>query len=302
MPYKLLLIDIGGTNMRHAIASSDSDEINDINKTVFADMDEFEDNLKVLIDKNNIDILISSVAGPKINNSISMTNRNYIFDANKILKKFDLKECYLLNDWEAIAYSYDYVKDSIKNIKEGESFNENTLYLGPGTGLGAALSINNKTVLATEIGNTTNSVKYLMENFNIEHDNLHSLEDVISGSAISSIYKLKTNISISSEQILKKYEEKEQIAIEVIDGFIRSLAQLLSDLALTFNTGKSILLAGSLIRSLYPIINKNDFREAFIENKKEIHKDMLDLISIGVITKERTPLYGNLNFYKKLKN
>ena len=66
--------------------------------------------------------------------------------------------------------------------------------------------------------------------------------------------------------------------------------------------GKWRIVAGSLIRSLYPIINKNDFREAFIDNKNEIHKDMLDLISIGVITKERTPLYGNLNFYKKLKN
>ena len=27
---------------------------------------------------------------------------------------------------------------------------------------------------------------------------------------------------------------------------------------------------------------------------------MLELVSIGVITKERTPLYGNLGFYKNL--
>ena len=107
MIYKLLLIDIGGTNMRHAIASSDSDEITNIYKTAFINMDEFEENLQDLIDKNSIDILIASVAGPKINNSISMTNRNYIFDTNQILEKFNLKNCYLLNDWEAIAYSHD---------------------------------------------------------------------------------------------------------------------------------------------------------------------------------------------------
>ena len=39
----------------------------------------------------------------------------------------------------------------------------------------------------------------------------------------------------------------------------------------------------------------------FVNNKKETHINMLDLVSIGVITKKRTPLYGNLNFYKKLK-
>ena len=301
MIYKLLLIDIGGTNMRHAITSSDSNDITNIFKTAFTDMGEFEEKLKDLIDKHSIDILIASVAGPKVNNSISMTNRNYEFDADEITEKFNLKDCYLLNDWEAIAHSYDYIKDSIEQIKEGMSFNKNTLYLGPGTGLGAAVSIDNKIVLSTEIGNTTNSSKHLMENFNIESEDLLTLEDVISGTAISSIYKLKTGLSISSEEILEKYQEEEPISFEVINNFIKSLAQLLSDLALTFNTGNGILLAGSLMRSLYPLIDKDKFYKLFVNNKKEIHKDMLDLVSIGVITKKRTPLYGNLNFYKKLK-
>ena len=56
------------------------------------------------------------------------------------------------------------------------------------------------------------------------------------------------------------------------------------------------------MRSLYPLIDKDNFNKLFVNNKKETHMDMLDLVSIGVITKKRTPLYGNLNFYKKLKN
>ena len=301
MANKLLLIDIGGTNIRHAISSSDSDDITNINKTAFNDMDDFEEKLKNLIYENNVDVLIASVAGPKVNNSISMTNRNYVFNSTKILNKFNLKECHLLNDWESIAHSYDYVKDSIKPIKEGKSFNKNTLYLGPGTGLGAAISIDNQVVLATEIGNTTNSSQYLMKNFNIENGNLLTLENVISGKSISNIYKLKTGLSISSEEIFMRFAQHEPIAEEIINGFIKSLAQLLSDLALTFNTGNGILLAGSLIRSIYPIVDKDNFYESFINYKKESHKNMLDLISVGVITKKRTPLYGNLNYYKKLK-
>ena len=165
---KALLVDVGGTNMRYAIASKDSDDISNINKLPFNSND-FEIHLEQLIKENDTEILVLSAAGPKINNSISMTNRNFTFDANDIKNKFSLKECFLLNDWEAIAYSYDFVSDSIEYIKEGVQFNKNVLFFGPGTGLGAALSLDNKTVISTEIGNTTNSSLSLQKNYNIEN-------------------------------------------------------------------------------------------------------------------------------------
>ena len=90
-------------------------------------------------------------------------------------------------------------------------------------------------------------------------------------------------------------------AVFVINGFLKSLAETLSDLSLTYSSGNGILLAGSLIRSLYPYIDKKAFIENFMANKYQSHKKMLELVSIGVITKERTPLYGNLGFYKNLK-
>ena len=296
---KALLVDVGGTNMRYAIASKDSDDISDINKLPF-DPNDFEIHLEQLIKENDIEILVLSAAGPKINNSISMTNRNFTFDANDIKNKFSLKECFLLNDWEAIAYSYDFVSDSIEYIKEGVQFNKNVLFFGPGTGLGAALSLDNKTVISTEIGNTTNSSLSLQKNYNIENANHFTLEDFVSGSAISNIYKIKTNIQMSSEEVYEKFRENDDIAVEVVNGFIKSLAQTLSDMALTYLPGNGILLAGSLIRTIYPNINKGQFIEIFTANKSDIHKNMLEMISIGVITKQRTPLYGNFHFYKEL--
>ncbi len=296
---KALLIDVGGTNMRYAIASKDTDGLSDINKLPF-DSNNFEIQLEQLINHNHIEILVLSAAGPKINKNISMTNRNYIFDANDIKNKFSLKECFLLNDWEAIAYSYDYVSDSIEFIKDGAKFNKNTLFVGPGTGLGASLSLNNKIVLPTEIGNTINSRLSLQKNYNIENTTYFTLEDFVSGSAISNIYKIKTNNQMSSEEVYEKFTKNDDIAVEVVNGFIKSLAQTLSDMALAYLPGNGILLAGSLIRTIYPNINKEHFTEIFTANKSDIHKNILDMISIGVITKRRTPLYGNLHFYKKL--
>ena len=295
---KLLLIDIGGTNMRYATAYSDSDEISSINKKVFNEAT-FYENLEELINEHNINTLIMSVAGPKIDNSITMTNKNFSFNQDKLKEKFKLKECYLLNDWESIAYSYGYIKKSIKIIQNGKTYNNNLLFLGPGTGLGAAFSMN-EVVLPTELGNTKNFIDSLKKNFKNVTFEASRLEDIISGSGISKIYETLTHEKLSAEEIFKKFLDKEPDALFVINGFIKSLSQTLSDLALSFLPGKGILLAGSLSRSIYTHFNEQNFFKPFINNNTGIHFDLLKNTPIGVITKERTPLYGNLSFYKNL--
>ena len=229
-----------------------------------------------------------------------MTNRNYIFDSAKLKEKFNLKECYLLNDWEAIAHSYEFVSENIKIIKDGKYFNDNTLFLGPGTGLGAALAVGNEIVIPTEIGNTNNSIKSFDTNFTFNIEKELTLENIISGTGISYLYKQKTGTELAAEDIFKKFLNKDNDAKEIITGFIKCLAQTLSDLSLTFIPGNGILLAGSLMRSLYPYMISDEFKDNYIGTKKGIHKDMLEMVSIGVIMKEKTPLYGNLGFYKKL--
>ena len=296
---RALLVDVGGTNMRYALANYSDDYLSDINKIPF-DHEKFENFIEEIIDTNEVDTLIISIAGPKINNTITMTNRAYTFDADNIKKKFNLKECVLLNDWEAIAHSYDFISNDISYIKSGSKFNDVKLFLGPGTGLGAAISVGNKIVLPTEIGNTNNSNSFLQRNYNLKNNEDLILEDLVSGSAISKIYQSKTNLKLTSEEIYKKYIDKDDNAIEVIEGFIKALGETLSDLALTFIPGDGILLAGSLIRSIYSSINKDEFNEVFIGKKNDVHKEMLDMISIGVITKEKTPLYGNFSLFKKL--
>ena len=193
---KLLLIDIGGTNMRYATAYSDSDEISSINKKAFNEAT-FYENLEELIKEHNINTLIMSVAGPKIDNSITMTNKNFSFNQDNIKEKFKLKECYLLNDWESIAHSYSYIKESIKIIQSGKTYNNNLLFFGPGTGLGAAFSIN-EIVLPTELGNTKNFIDSLKKNFKNVTFEASRLEDIISGSVISKIYETPSENNVFS--------------------------------------------------------------------------------------------------------
>ena len=99
--------------------------------------------------------------------------------------------------------------------------------------MGAAVSIG-EIVFPTEIGNTLNPSLKLQRNYDIQNDSLLLLEDLVSGTAISKIYELKTNKKLSSEMVYKKFKENDEIATKVINGFIKSLAETLSDIALTF--------------------------------------------------------------------
>ena len=70
-------------------------------------------------------------------------------------------------------------------IKKGNPFNSNTFFIGPGTGLGAALKVQDGQVIPTEIGNTTGLTKSLLNNYLIDDSfsKFITLEDVVSGSS-----------------------------------------------------------------------------------------------------------------------
>lgn len=300
----ILLLDIGGTNIRYAYANKNSSEIFDSNKENLDSLKGFDNLLNDLLKNGSIKSMVVSVAGPMINGSISMTNRDFKINADDLKKEHNLDNCFLLNDWESIGYSLSSTKsENINFIKKGKPFNKNSLFIGPGTGLGGALVIDNDFVLPTEIGNTTMLTERFLKNFSIKDDSSYvTLEDVLSGTAISSIYKTISGKDISAEEVVKLFEAHDPIAIQVIDGFTITLAEAISDLALIFISGNGIYLAGGLIRSLSKIINTDLLVKTFISNKKSIHKSMLNDMPIGVINREYTCLHGNLSFFNLRNN
>ena len=131
-------------------------------------------------------------------------------------------------------------------------------------------------------------------------DHFRTLEDVLSGKAISRIYEYKTGVIMTSEDIVARYGSDDDMANLVIDGFIKSLAETISDMALTFISGRGVYIAGGLIRSIFKIMDKDKFIEYFYGDKKLVHLQILEMIKIGVVKKEHACLHGNLNFYKKI--
>ena len=297
---EVLLVDIGGTNMRYAYSRLGSNDIFESQRMSLDNLDNFENIVSDLINHTDFNIknAVFSIAGPKVLNTIKMTNRSFSANADAIKGNFLLDQCHLLNDWESIGYSLTTTpENNIEYLKKGMPFNSNSLVLGPGTGLGAAFS-NGSFVLPTEVGNTTNWTAALLKNFNIKNnDNFLILEDIVSGNGISKLYKAVSGESVSAEEVITRFNSNENYAEEVINGFIKSLAHVLSDLALSYVPGNGIYLAGGLSRTLAALIDHDSFEVEFLANKSSVHKDLLKNIKIGVITREHTCLYGNLNYF-----
>ena len=299
---KVLLIDIGGTNIRTATAYIGSNDINNASKQNLDCLDSFNEIIQNLLSKyQNIKHIVFSVAGPKVHQSISMTNRDFEIDEQIILKKFDLDSCHILNDWESIGHGLSlFNTNEMTFINKCDGFNQTSLVIGPGTGLGAALVIENKIVLPTEIGNCLLTLPKLFEDFeraDIEKFNI--IESILSGGGLKNIYEIFSNQEKSSEQIVSSFKNDE-FSQKAINFFLNSFSQILSELALAYMPGNGIFIAGGLMRSIRQFIDNEIFMKNFLINRKSMHANILSQMPIAIINQEMTCLHGCLNFINKI--
>ena len=298
---KVFLLDIGGTNVRYALAEKGKTSIEKTFKKNIKS-ESLDKLLEELLTNEGGKILnlVISAAGPKIGGVINMTNRSYEIDPIKIKEKFNLKECYLLNDWESIAYGHDYLnkQDCINLLNNGANpYNKNSLYFGPGTGLGVSFLLDDQIVIPSEYGNTNLGVEELIGKDLFKFHKFKSIEETLSGKAISTIYEIKTGKDLSAEEIFSQAKNDDLVANEILQEFIERLAIILSDLTLTFLPGRGVYLAGNLTRSLRDFINVDFFEKKFLSNKVGAHLELLRNTPIKIIMKEHSPLYGNLNYF-----
>jgi len=299
---RVMLVDIGGTNIRIATADIGSTDLKNTRKESLDCLDSFEEILQGFLNNDlSIKHIVFSIAGPKLHNSISMTNRQFEIDEVYILRKFKVDSCYILNDWESIGHGLSLLtNDEMNIINEGNPFNETALIIGPGTGLGAALVIKDNIVLPTEIGNSSLSIPKLFKELGLSKiSDLNVIEDLISGGGLSKIYSYFSGSEKSPEEIVTTYHSDE-FAQKSINIFLKSISQLLSEFALAYMPGKGIFLAGGLIRSLYEFIDSDFFMKNFLVNRKSMHADVLAQMPVVLINQKMTCLHGSLNFINQL--
>ena len=292
-----LLIDLGGTNIRYA--SFIENALSEISKEKIADKDFISFLTKLLEEeKNEIDCLVIAAAGPNNQSSIKLTNRDLLIDASELKTKLNLKECLLLNDWEAVAQSLSEInQESFLPIKNGAPLNENTILIGPGTGLGVTLIINGQ-IIPTEFGNAYSPTKGMLENFDLRNNNnFFSLESILSGPGIEKLYEEKFERKLSSEKIISFALDGSKDEIFIVENFLKTLISMINDLVLSFSCEK-VILGGSILNALKPILMTKKILDYFPSEINPKYAELIERTQVALLTEDEPGIYGCLAVFK----
>ena len=298
----LLVIDIGGTNIRYLeILKGKKTKIK---KEKILSKLSFYNLLNKIISNclNPIDNLVISAAGPKTNNSIQMTNQKFKIDSQLIKKKFNLRNCILLNDLEAAGYFLHKVSKNKKTIKKGKKTNSSQVLVTPGTGLGLSFVIDNENVIPSEIGNSKILISEIMtQNTEFSNLNFSKIEDFLSGPGLSKIYKSLYKSDISSYELISQGKNNNLKALKTIKVFLEILAKFLAEISLIYVPGNGIFISGSLMKALKIFIDKDEFINIFLKQVNKTHRRALELVEINFIEKEHLPIFGCIEYFNLIQ-
>ena len=293
-----LLIDLGGTNVRYAFFIKNT--LSKISKEKISDKDFIPFLTKLLKgEKDKIDYLVIAAAGPNNRKSINLTNRNLLIDSSELKAKLNLKECILLNDWEAVAQSLSELnQEYFLPIKNGTSSYKNTILIGPGTGLGVTLIIKSQ-IIPTEFGNTLSPTRSMLKNFDLrDNKTFFSLESILSGPGIEKLYEEKFGRKLSSEKIIFSSLEGDKDGLFIIENFLKTLVSIINDLVLSFSCER-VILGGSILNALKPILMTKKILDYFPLEINPKYSQLIERTRVDLLTEDEPGIFGCLAFFKK---
>ena len=292
-----LLIDLGGTNVRHAFFINNA--LSKISKEKISDK-EFIPFITKLLNgaESKIEYLVVAAAGPNNHDFINLTNRNLLINSSELEAALNLKKCLLLNDWEAVAFSLSEMeKKSFLSIKSNVPSNKNTLLIGPGTGLGVTLIIDDQ-IIPTEFGNVLSTTKSMMESFGIERsEKFLSLENILSGPGIEMLYEEKFGKKLSSEKIITLALERNEDALFIVNNFLKTLISIIDDLVLSF-TCKRVILGGAILNSLKSILTSEKILSYFSSRINPKYSQLIEEVQVDLLLEDEPGIFGCLAFLK----
>ncbi|MDG1709421.1 MAG: glucokinase, partial [Emcibacteraceae bacterium] len=315
---ELLVADIGGTNVRFAIAKIDEQHNIKLNRIEMYLTDNWlylEDAINDYLAQVGKKVTKASIAfaGPVNSDEVSMTNGTWSFKQSSLASYLGMDEVRVLNDYYAKACSLPLLKSN-QLLKVGRGIAEegaNKIVVGPGTGIGvgALVAVNGKwKAVASEGGHIAFSPSGDLEKeigkiIADEYQRV-SIEEVIAGRGMTNIYHALGIINGTNNDRLEPAEinrlateENDPDSVQTLKIFSNMLGSYASDMAGTFNATGGVYLAGGVLPKIKEFFLESDFRAKFEENEKlPFVKD----IETNLIIEEFPALIGAAGHYSGL--
>jgi glucokinase len=325
-----LVVDLGGTNVRAAIATG-SNEVA-VGRVHEGSSKTRESTLSVVAECLNSSTLsapaeaVFALAGPVVTDPIQMPNLGWTFAIDEIRASVGLSKVTVVNDFVAVAMSIPYLAPNMVRSIDGNGSDArgNIAVLGPGTGLGVACLVPTAAggvAFPGEGGHVTLSASDHFEPQLIEYLrddtarsdgdkwNQHvSAERVLSGPGLVNLYKSVVYLETGKRPDAPRTpEEITSLAVRILaDGtsantpelrtvelFCKLLASFAGNVALTLGATGGVVLAGNIANSLLTFILHPSFRQRF--TAKGRLASYLANIPLSVITHRCPALIGLAN-------
>lgn len=315
MSSEFLVADIGGTNVRFALAYISEDNNITLDKLSVLPTENWlylEDAVTDYL--NHVDAKPSraaiAFAGPVNKDDVSMTNGTWQFKQSELAPFLKMEEVKVFNDFCAKACALPLLRsDQLMQIGGGEIEEKgNKIVVGPGTGIGvgALVSAGEKwKAIASEgghigfspSGDLEKEICYILSK---EYQRI-SVEDLVAGRGLSNIYHAigvmngRHHLKLHPAEINEKATNENDVdAIQTFKVFSGMLGCYASDMAGTFNATGGVYLTGGVLPKIKQYFLESNFREKFEENEK---LPFVKEIKTQLILEEQPALFGAAGYY-----
>lgn len=308
---KILVGDIGGTNVRFALASTIDGELTlerhqNYPVRQFTEFDAAVSEYLLTLDAQP-ERTVFAFAGPKFDDEIKMTNTNWIISEAKLAAKFGFKRVEIINDFEGLARGAAIISSTgLSAIIDGAfDRNRNIAVLGPGTGLGLACILpddgTGQRIMATEGGHLGLSPQSELERdvmaILARQFDYVSSELILCGSGFYRLYLALCEIW----DVAPECENEAQIipagrayplsaARRCIDVYCDMLGVYAGSAALALGASGGVMIGGGVSAHIHPFLAKSDFSKRF--KARGSASQFLKHTPVKIITQDYTAQYG----------
>ena len=317
----LLIGDIGGTNARFALASSDHVGFTKPLTLNCADFPSPIAAMRQYLDEVSAPdpgAVCLAAAGPVIDEAIKVTNNHWTLSADEIRRDLGVDRVELLNDFAAVAWSIPHIEQpfleavgqvSQRDLPTGDF---SVAIIGPGTGLGTGGLLKRDGRLIPIVGEgghigfapkskvQIDVLEMLREKFERV-----CIERLLSGSGIENIYwalhalRGDKRQELSAPDIFAVAEKgSDPVAADATQLFFELLGQAAGDIALVLGALDGVYLAGGIVKRYPKMLHISGFRNAF--ESKGRHRSMMERIPTKLITYDEPGLLGAAHCAREL--
>lgn len=310
-----LVADIGGTNARFALVTSEDLAPRQQQVLGTADYAGFPEAVKAYLRSTDGPRPVGglcAIANPVQHDFLRMTNHHWAFSIEASRKQLGFQVLRFVNDFSAQALAMPWLEaDEYDRISGGTPRpGEPLAVLGPGTGLGVSALLPNTQgwqALDSEGGHVSytpvNPREQALANILQQRYGHCSAERIVSGPGLVATYTALCDLDGRESEPLTPVDvsrraacNTDRLCSEAIEIFTQGLATTASNLALTLGAGGGVYLVGGLLPKLGSLFESERFYERFITKGR--FSDYLASIPVYRVNAAQPALRGlahNLN-------